>query len=425
MDLEAHDVFVQKCLSRIEELLGRGKSEEWSTQDFEALSRKIMDKTHVQLSVITLKRIWGRIRYDSKPTATTLNTLAQFIGFENWGAFKLHEINSNAFITATTGEIKMPVRKRKYYALASLFMIVAAVTPVLYFSSFNSVTTPVDPSKFQFSSKKIVDSGVPNSVVFNYNASAANTTDSVFIQQSWDKRLSVQVGRTERQHTSIYYYPGFFAAKLRLNDQVVQEHKLLINTDGWLPIIDIKPVPLYLKAADIGRKGSMGLPVEKIKDINIHLQPDTPWMGYYNVGDFGEVFSDDLIFETEIKNEYSEGTAACQHTEVHLLFEGAALVMPLSIPGCISELNFGDMNGKKLDLSPLGVNFSDWVNVTFRIQDKLVGIYINEKKAFDLKAAQKPVRLVGLIYRFKGTGSVNFIKISKCSGETIYEENFD
>jgi hypothetical protein len=39
------------------------------------------------------------------------------------------------------------------------------------------------------------------------------------------------------------------------------------------------------------------------------------------------------------------------------LFEGAAMVIPLSIPGCVSELTFGDMSGKKLDLS-----LSAWIS---------------------------------------------------------------
>ncbi|MBA4054448.1 MAG: hypothetical protein C0490_07040, partial [Marivirga sp.] len=280
MDLEAQDTLIQKCLSRIEELLGRGKSEDWSTQDFEALSQRIMEKTHVQLSVITLKRIWGRIRYESKPTATTLNTLAQFVGFENWGAFKQHHNRPEITVATPSIEIKPPAKKNKNYALATIFLILlASATLILYFSSFDSATSSVEPSKFQFSSKKVVDAGVPNSVIFNYDASAAGSRDSVFIQQSWDKRLSQQVDRFQRQHTSIYYYPGFFAAKLRINDQVVQEHKLLIKTNGWLPILDTKPIPLYMKASDILNEGFMSLPVEKIRDVNIPLLPDTPWTG--------------------------------------------------------------------------------------------------------------------------------------------------
>lgn len=433
MELETQDILVQKCRSLIEEALGWGNSEEWTTQDFDTLSQKIMVKTHVQLSVITLKRMWGRIRYDSKPTITTLNTLAQFIGFENWRTFKQHHALSNG--NSHTNEHVKPIQgyhsedkfrtRKRYTVFVILGVLLASAAIILYFTSFDTPDTKLDSNKFQFSSKKVVDLGVPNTVIFDYDVTAAKNSDSIFIQQSWDKRLSQLVARDQRQHTSIYYHPGFFQAKLRINDQVVQEHNLLIKSQGWLPLIDLKPVPVYFKQSAILNKGFMGLSIKKINESNIPLQPNTPWIGYYNVGDFGNLYSDDLIFETELKNEYNEGAAACQHSEVHVLFEGAAMVMPLCVPGCVAELSFADMSGKKLDLSALGVNFSDWVNVRFEVRDTLVQVYINRKKAFDLKAAMKPVRLVGLIYRFQGTGSVNFIKISRHQGEIVYEENFD
>ena len=434
MKLETEDTFIRNCLSRIESELGWGEAQEWSTQDFETLSRRIMEKTHVQLSIITLKRMWGRIRYESKPTITTLNTLAQFIGFENWRAFKQHapspiraDVGANAAkeeSSKTKSDLR--IKRRKPVAIfAILGLVCAAITILLYITSFDTPRPALDPSKFTFSSKKMVEEGVPNSVIFDYNASAAKATDSVFVQQSWDKRLSRQVDRDQFQHTSIYYHPGFFQAKLRINDEVVQEHDLLIKTKGWLPLVDLKPVPVYFKEADILNDGFIGLSLNKIIQNNISLQPGTPWVGYYNVGDFGDIKSDDVIFETEIRNEYSDGAAACQHAEVHVLFEGATMVIPLSVPGCVSELNLGDLSGKKLDLSPLGVDFSKWVKVKFTVRDSLVQVFINDKKAFDLKAQMTPVRLSGMIYRFQGTGSVNSIRISRHNGDVTYEEDFD
>ena len=82
------DNFLQTCLARIEEKLGWGSSQLWVNQDFENLSEKIEEATGVQLSVTTLKRIWGKVKYKSKPTITTLNALAGFIGFQHWRAFK-------------------------------------------------------------------------------------------------------------------------------------------------------------------------------------------------------------------------------------------------------------------------------------------------------------------------------------------------
>jgi len=434
MNLETEDTLIRNCLSRIEMELGWGDPQGWSTQDFETLSRRIMEKTHVQLSVVTLKRMWGRIRYESKPTSTTLNTLALFIGFENWREFKQHNsslIRADVTLNSVkeenqNGKSDLRIKKRKPVAIfAILGLGCAAITVFLYITSFDTPRPTLDPSKFKFSSKKMVDEGVPNSVVFDFNATAAKATDSVFVQQSWDKRLSTQVGRNQFQHTSIYYHPGFFQAKLRINDEVVQQHDLLIKTKGWLPLVDLKPVPVYFKEADVLNDGFMGLRLTEIIKNNIPLQPGTPWVGYYNVGDFPDMKSDDIIFETEIRNEFSDGAAACQHSEVHVLFEGATMVIPLSVPGCISELNFGDMSGKKLDLSPLGVDFTKWVKVKFTVRDSVVQVFINDKKAFDLKTQMKPVRLTGMIYRFQGAGSVNLIRISKHNGDVTYEEDFD
>ena len=250
---------------------------------------------------------------------------------------------------------KRKPRKKPVAIFAIVGVLVGAVAVIFYFTSFDTAKPNIDPAKFSFSSKKVVDVGVPNTVIFDYDATAAKPSDSVFIQQSWDKRLSRLVARDQRQHTSIYYYPGFFQAKLRVNDQIVKQHDLFIKSNGWLPLVDVSPVPVYFKPGDIVSNGVIGLPLDKIISNNIDLQPKAPWVGYYNVGDFGDIVSDDFVFETEVKNEYSEGSAACQHTEVHVLFEGAAMVIPLSIPGCVSELSFGDMSGKKLDLSRLGV----------------------------------------------------------------------
>ena len=72
----------------IENQLDWGETAHWSTADFEKLSDKIQEKTGVILSVSTLKRIFGRIDYQSKPALTTLNTLARYVDHEDWRAFR-------------------------------------------------------------------------------------------------------------------------------------------------------------------------------------------------------------------------------------------------------------------------------------------------------------------------------------------------
>jgi hypothetical protein len=72
-----------------EEKTGWGDSDLWNNQDFLELSEMIFDQTGVALSHVTLKRIWGKVRYDSLPHIKTLNTIVQFLGYRNWREFRV------------------------------------------------------------------------------------------------------------------------------------------------------------------------------------------------------------------------------------------------------------------------------------------------------------------------------------------------
>ncbi len=75
--------FILKCRELIEEKLAWGKSEHWQNQDFESLREKVFEETGISLSTSTLKRIWGKVKYESSPNVATLNALAQFVSYEN------------------------------------------------------------------------------------------------------------------------------------------------------------------------------------------------------------------------------------------------------------------------------------------------------------------------------------------------------
>jgi hypothetical protein len=168
----------------------------------------------------------------------------------------------------------------------------------------------------------------------------------------------------------------------------------------------------------------MGLDEGQLREKNIQLQPQTQWMGYYHVVDLPEARIHDFIFEAELKNNYREGGAACQHTEVHLLFQGATLIVPLSIPGCVSELSFRNRDGKKSDLSAFGVDFSNWVTVRAELVDSVGRVFVNGKQADEFPVQVDALPSAGVVFRFKGTGSVRRLRMTKQNGDVVYEEEF-
>src|SRR5258708_30180920 len=78
---------IRQVIKLYEEKTGWGDSGKWSNQDFLQLSELIRDETGITISHVTLKRIWGKVKYESLPNTHTLNTLVQYLGFENWRDF--------------------------------------------------------------------------------------------------------------------------------------------------------------------------------------------------------------------------------------------------------------------------------------------------------------------------------------------------
>jgi len=421
------------CLQLIEQKLGWGSSADWATQDFERLSEKIALQTGVMLSISTLKRIWGKVKYESAPTLSTLNALASFLGHENWHVFKQKSMGSPA-VENTVGEastvetdavenhIHSPVvskssgrlsRKLWWTLLGSLAILISAF---IFFSYYSR--KPDKPSHdFEFSSRPVSHS-IPNSVVFTYDASGS-LTDSVYIQQSWDSTRRVAVNKNGKSHTSVYYEPGFYQAKLVAGNRIVKEHPLLVPTDGWLGLISTPEVPIYLKPSEFIEKDMLNLATATIEEHKVNMEPSAPLIKYYNVGNFEAVPLHDFSFTTKIKQQYNNGAAACQFSWVVLMTDGMPVAVQLSQKGCVSELNMMDgkdmVSGKTHDLSAFGVDFSQWVQIDCKTNGKNIDYFIDGKLAYSSVLPSGDMKIIGLAFGFRGTGAVKAVKLYKSS----------
>lgn len=281
--------YIRKCLALVEARLNWGPGSEWTSYDFEKLSTAIAEATGVTLSITTLKRLWGKLKYTNIPTTTTLNTLAKFAGYDDWREFKklvpLEQGDMESHIdmslqpTEATAQTPQPApplpipqrhagttsptspegvthhtktpRKWAYWLLGLLPL---AALSYLLLTSNGKPGSPINPNDYSFSSNKIMRSGVPNSVIFNYDAKAAK--DSVFISQSWDIRRKIAVPRQEKTYSAIYYTPGYFRAKLIVGKQIVKEHDLMIASNGWLATVgNDGAVPLYFRKDAVEKNG--------------------------------------------------------------------------------------------------------------------------------------------------------------------------
>ena len=96
--MQTDENLIRKVKKMFEEKTGWGNSDAWTNQDFLQLSELIRDQTGVTLSHVTLKRVWGKVKYESLPNTHTLNTLAQFLGYDTWRdlACKTHAVDATS-----------------------------------------------------------------------------------------------------------------------------------------------------------------------------------------------------------------------------------------------------------------------------------------------------------------------------------------
>ena len=322
-------------------------------------------------------------------------------------------------VAETHSKTSSPRRKTWLFAIPLLIILLV----LLFLHGQKPAPQPAD---YKFSSKKVVSSGLPNSVVFDYDASRS-PDDSVIIQQSWDTSRRVKVSKNDHQYTSVYYYPEYYHATLQVHGRVVKTHSLLIKSNGWLPLVEQDPVPVYFKKEDAIHDGRISLSLDQIRGKNIPLQPSVPTVLFANVGDFGEIYTDHFVFETSLRNEYAEGSAACQITRIYLLCEGSAIWVPLCAKGCISNVDlyftYFYTSGKREDLSAFGVDFKNDVKLRIESDSGRAKILINNQLAYTVPRHIIRTKIVGIDFAFQGTGSVDYVYLS--NGKTSYRDDFN
>ncbi len=418
-----HDTeYLQLCIKLIEQKLGWRPADEWRNYEFTELSEKILDVTNVNLSATTLKRIFGKLKYDSLPSSATLNALAAFLGYSSWMNFKSQQqLNKQPEIKADVVEERSSFFKRKVWPVSAAVVGISAILAFTFLSG-RSVHPLKNEKEIVFKSKPLAD-GLPNSVVFNVDLKG-NAPDKIVIQQSWDSTRTVSLKPGQTEATGIYYIPGYFRAKLILDGKIIKEHDLFIKSDTWMATIDHQPVPTYVKNENLLMNEKMEVSENVLNEIKTISKPT--WLTYHLVKPFGGLQSDNFTLESSIKNYFAEGSAVCKTAKIFVLCSKGAFIIPFSIPGCISDVNLkvNDvyLQGKSNDLSAFRADLSDWADVKVEAKDRLMKIFLNDKLIRQETYKEDAGEVVGLRFSFLGAGAVKNVKLMNEKGEAVYNK---
>jgi hypothetical protein len=417
--LEQLNISLEHCRRLIEASLGWGDPISWTNEDFEELSGRIFAKTSVRLSVSTLKRIWGKVKYDHSPTTATLNTLARYAGFEGWRDLANHSrpVPSPALqqprITPVGPAAPLPPATPLIIGAIALCILLALFSARLRPSSSNSIAS------LRFESRRTSDD-LPNSVVFDYDATPLHPRE-VMIQQSWDPQRREKVDPNGNEHTSLYYYPGYFSAKLIVDGKTRLESEVFIPTKGWKGIIGRLPMPVYLSKEEIkcdsGRMGIIAPTLQAKTGSSVFT--DT-WTTFENVREFPGVRGDSFRLDVTVRNTSTVEQCLCRKVLIFVLGKSSAIIIPLADKGCIAALQllpgYVAINGKDHDLSAFGCDFSRWQHVVCTESGHVLRIGLNGRSIFTLPGVRSIGDIIGVRIGFEGTGEVAEASLSGAGG---------
>ncbi len=384
----------------LEAHLNWGPISQWTTLDFEKLADLIRDKTDISLSVTTLKRILGRLKYNSKPAPTTLSTLAKFMDFNDWRDFE------KSLQPPVQHQVKDKAAPARLPDVKPVFLIAIAI---IILASFFWGGVEIDPAQFKFEANKILSEGVPNSVIFTYDATAA-PTDSIYIVQTWDVSRRILVPRDGHAHSAIYYWPGFFRTKLMIGDEIVRTHDLQITSDGWLVIAEQMEKPLYFDKSDFLSRGLVEISEDDLNRYEISSLPEAPRLRFFNQGDFGSLMNDAFVFQTTFKSMHASGNSPCQFTQILIQCKDDVMIFPFSALPCVGDLSLyaagASFQSQHADLSGFGTDLTSWTTLRVESKNRHMTIWVDGEKVVDFTFPHFPTGIVGLQYRFFGPASI-------------------
>ncbi len=418
--------FFELCKTKIEEKyhagIGGGKMRQ---RDFEYLIDLIEEKSGIKLSVSTLKRLW-RDGNDHNPHPSTLDALVSLLGYKDWLDFKLKNTSTESIQSGNSSVRKSNYQKVVLTAISALvvacFIVLAAVT---FNSSSGDVIIPEED--VLFAANKTVLSGVPSTVVFNYDVSEI-PADSFFIQQDWNPKHRDRIDPESEYFSSIYYMPGFHKTKLIANETILKIIPVHIQTGGWMSIAvyNYDEHPVYLPR-DLNRDGILTANQQDILDSRVEIERFYQ-LGFLNIREFGNLDGHNFSFETRVRyedflNDLCPYLQATIHTEAHIYY------IPLTTKGCVSNLavKIGEVyeTGRDNDFSAFGTNVYNWQNISLNVEDKTGKVYLNGEIIYETTFKQDFGRIVGIDYRFSGFGEVDYVRLSDLNGNQVYEDDFN
>ena len=391
---------------------GRGEAAIWTHSDFIALNQDILQNTKVNISINTLKRIFGKLSVDEKyiPQEATIEALQKFS--EN--AFS----ENGKILVEVQSDIKHQSSKIKKRSL--IYFITLILVGIIGFIVWYILNT----TSFLTASIKLkkLEGVLPSTAVFELQI--PQTNDSLFVNFG-DKSPLVYINRGQKLITHNYLLSGVFRVALLVQKSVIAETNISISSNKWIAISyhdELRNHFYQIPAVKTTPDSLFNLTNSQLNKVGL----DTVQRIFTRLYNYTAVnySKDDFTYETTFKNPSRRNGISCNSTQFQISGMNSMIRFKLSSEGCssrvINVLSEKKFDGDKNDLSQFVVEQENWNTVKMINRNKHVSLFVNGKLLYK-GSYQKPLgEIKGLFIEFEGNGFVKTCNLTAKNGRNLY-----
>jgi hypothetical protein len=430
------------CCRYVGEKYGNPAITEWTNRDYIRLSSILSHSTGTQISPNTLKRIFGKLKTPERyyPQKATRDALASYAGYHDWENFLVQhprpkqeekEVKKQAQAVtpqpATSPTASQSIAKKRWWALVALLIVIAAL--LLWWQwPANKAIPDIHPGEARLVCNN-PEGENPHSAVFKLELSKnfSGIPDS----------FSVHFGDSRRPKkilpgvllTHYYEVPGRYYARLMYNGKDVDTIAIYLRSREWTATatVDRDTVRVYpITSGTLFTDHKMMVNTRQVFQAGVDTNR-TFFVDFVNAQPTA-IDGDNFELTADVTTSSARAGVRCSQVKATVYGERARHSLFIIKPGCTSWVNlqFSELvkNGEEDDLGFLGSDLTGGGIIKLQVIHKQVGVWINNKKIYEIAYQQPLGKIYGVSISFAGIGTVNKVYLKDLTTGVELKDGF-
>ncbi|CAN5272979.1 hypothetical protein BH09BAC4_BH09BAC4_11940 [soil metagenome] len=428
---------------RVSETYGKPDWDTWTNSDYVSLSHILFKQTRVRISPNTLKRIFGKIKTDSRyyPQKATRDALAIYIGHPDWD----HFVKVQEWTTRHAERIDHEFIKQNNlpHPLTSDSL---PTLPSPKHTKHNRRLPLLVGGAFLFTVVMLLvqrqSTGRQSTQLICRNPLGENPHSAVFQLKHPGSKVeagsySILFGDGKREHlnatdsitTHYYERPGRYFAILQRDGVNIDTSTVYLQTKGWTVTANMmhdtsRVYPIEVDHLFTKGRRSVSAPEAARAGVDTNR---TFFMEFINSHPT-RIDGDNFELTTHIKTSPDRAGVRCSQIGITVWGESSQHMFEVMRPGCAHWILIQNSeiqkSGQRDDLSFMGADLRSGGTLTLRVVDKQAVIFINNRQVYKTHYTQPLHQIYGVKIRFAGVGTVDAFSLNDLKTKSIFDGSF-